>query len=169
MKFQTLIGEQKLDFDVQISPAEVTVTAEGEALNVDCVQLSPNSFSLIIDGGSYYLSITEHDEGFEVTVNQQTTLVNVKDETQILLERYGFEDSEKDYAGNIQVPIPGLLVRLFVTTGDVVEKDQKLFILEAMKMENEFNSPVAGTVKNVLISEGKSVDKGDLIMEIEMD
>ncbi len=169
MRYQTVIGEEILEFDVQITSKGAEITLEGSSIDVDCQQLSPGSFSLIINGKSNYLSITEHEGGMEVTVNQRTTLVKVKDETQIVLEKYGFNDTKKDHAGNITVPIPGLIAAIFVKQGERIEVGQKLFILEAMKMENEFDSPVSGTVSSIHVENGKSVDKGTLIMIIEVD
>jgi biotin carboxyl carrier protein len=36
-----------------------------------------------------------------------------------------------------------------------------------MKMENEIDSPLSGTVKNISVESGIAVEKGTLIMEIE--
>lgn len=57
----------------------------------------------------------------------------------------------------------------FVEEGDVVEKDQVLFILEAMKMFNEIKSPVAGKVVRVFPEDGDLVEYGEKIIEIEVE
>ena len=44
--------------------------------------------------------------------------------------------------------------------------NQKLFILEAMKMENEIDSPVNGIVDHIHCNAGDKVEKGNIIMEI---
>ena len=36
-----------------------------------------------------------------------------------------------------------------------------------MKMENEINAPISGIVKSINVKEGSSIEKGDLILEIE--
>jgi pyruvate carboxylase subunit B len=56
--------------------------------------------------------------------------------------------------------------QLFVKPGDNVDIGQKLLILEAMKMENEIDSPIAGIVNNIHIKSGDKVEKGELIMDI---
>ena len=47
-----------------------------------------------------------------------------------------------------------------------MEIGQKLLILEAMKMENEIDSPISGTIGNIYIKASDKVKKGELIMKI---
>jgi biotin carboxyl carrier protein len=63
--------------------------------------------------------------------------------------------------------IPGTICRIFVKPGDAVAINSKLLILEAMKMQNVICSPVAGTVKSLLVKEGEKIRKGVLMMEFE--
>jgi biotin carboxyl carrier protein len=42
-----------------------------------------------------------------------------------------------------------------------------MLILEAMKMENVIKSPGDGTVKKIVVSKGKPVDKGEVLIEME--
>jgi biotin carboxyl carrier protein len=51
--------------------------------------------------------------------------------------------------------------------GDRVEAGDTVIILEAMKMENEIAAPISGTITSVLISEGQTVDSGDILLTIE--
>lgn len=57
----------------------------------------------------------------------------------------------------------------FIKEGDVVEKDQVLFILEAMKMFNEIKSPVTGKVVRIFPVDGDLVEYGEKIVEIEVE
>jgi biotin carboxyl carrier protein len=63
-------------------------------------------------------------------------------------------------------PMPGLIVRVNVADGDVVQAGQGLVVMEAMKMENELRSPAAGTVKRVLVQPGTAVEKGAMLVEL---
>lgn len=51
--------------------------------------------------------------------------------------------------------------------GDHVEKGQPLIVLSAMKMEMVVQSPKAGTVKKLEISNGMKLEGEDLILVIE--
>ncbi|MBC8214835.1 MAG: acetyl-CoA carboxylase biotin carboxyl carrier protein subunit [Candidatus Marinimicrobia bacterium] len=168
MKFQAIIDEQILNFDVEQTACGLDISFNDNNLDADCRPLTSNSFSLILNGKSHYLTITENDNSFEVTVDQHTNLVKVKDETELLLDKFGFSDSDEDHAGEIHAQIPGLVTQIYAEIGSSIEKGQKLFILEAMKMENEISSPVSGVVKNILVEIGLPVEKNDLIMEIEI-
>ncbi len=168
MKYQAIIDEQIINFNVEQTNSSLDISLENNTLDVDCRPLTTNSFSLILNGKSHYLTITESNEGYEVTVDQHTNLVKVKDETKLLLEQFGFTDSGADHAGEIHAQIPGLVTQIFVDENATIKKGQQLFILEAMKMENEITSPVSGVLKNILVEVGQPVEKNDLIMEIEL-
>jgi acetyl/propionyl-CoA carboxylase alpha subunit len=64
-------------------------------------------------------------------------------------------------------PMPGLIVRVQVAVGDVVEAGQGVVVMEAMKMENELRAPASGVVKAVHASPGKAVEKGATLVELE--
>jgi len=55
---------------------------------------------------------------------------------------------------------------VLVKPGDVVEHRQGLVVVEAMKMENELTAPKAGTVTEVAVTEGTSVEAGRLLVVI---
>ena len=62
--------------------------------------------------------------------------------------------------------MPGTVISIAVTDGDTVSKGQTLLILEAMKMENEIMAPCDGTVQEVTISQGTSVNAGDILVVV---
>jgi biotin carboxyl carrier protein len=67
----------------------------------------------------------------------------------------------------IAAPMPGRVVRILVKPGDQVAPRQGIVVVEAMKMENELTSPRAGTVREVAVAEGASVEAGRLLVTIE--
>ena len=79
------------------------------------------------------------------------------------------EDGINGLAGNgrIKAPIPGLIIQVRVSPGESVEAGQSLFILEAMKMENEIRAPRSGIIKSVNISPGQVVSLNQVLAEIE--
>jgi biotin carboxyl carrier protein len=67
----------------------------------------------------------------------------------------------------VTAPMPGRILRVLVQPGDEVTHRQGLVVIEAMKMENELVAPKAGTVKDVAVTEGTSVEAGRLLVVIE--
>ncbi len=55
-------------------------------------------------------------------------------------------------------PMPGNILSVNVTNGQAVKKGEVMFILEAMKMENDIVAPEDGTVKQILVQKGSTVD-----------
>ena len=60
----------------------------------------------------------------------------------------------------VTAPMPGNILKVNVTAGQAVKSGDVLCILEAMKMENEIMAPKDGTVTQVLVSKGNTVDTG---------
>jgi biotin carboxyl carrier protein len=63
--------------------------------------------------------------------------------------------------------IVGIVVQVLVSPGQKVAPGDKLLVLEAMKMESNVVSSVAGVVKAVPIAKGDSVKKGQVLVEFE--
>lgn len=67
----------------------------------------------------------------------------------------------------VNAPMPGTILEVKVAVGSTVKKGDLLFVLEAMKMENEILSPVDGKVTFVGTTKGSSVDTGAALCVIE--
>jgi biotin carboxyl carrier protein len=63
--------------------------------------------------------------------------------------------------------MPGQVRAVNVSEGDAVTKGQTLLILEAMKMEIRVQSPQTGTVKKLFVEQGQSVEREQILVEIE--
>lgn len=68
--------------------------------------------------------------------------------------------------GALLAPIPGLVVKINVSEGDVVKSGDTVMILEAMKMESEINAEKDGSVQKILVKEGDNIEEGQALIEI---
>jgi biotin carboxyl carrier protein len=86
-----------------------------------------------------------------------------------LKEKLGREFLRPETAGLVRVKaqMPGKVVAVLTAAGEVVESGQGLAIIEAMKMQNELKSPKSGTVIRCNAEQGKRVNGGELLFEIE--
>lgn len=58
----------------------------------------------------------------------------------------------------VKSPMPGTILKVNVNAGQAVKEGDVLVVLEAMKMENEIMAPKSGTVTQVIVTKGASVD-----------
>lgn len=59
---------------------------------------------------------------------------------------------------SVKAPMPGTILEVKVSVGQSVKAGDVMFILEAMKMENEIVAPENGTVKQILTGKGSAVE-----------
>jgi biotin carboxyl carrier protein len=60
----------------------------------------------------------------------------------------------------------GKVIRVLVQTGEAVHARQPVVVIEAMKMENELRATHDGTVAEITVRDGQSVDAGALLVVI---
>ena len=64
----------------------------------------------------------------------------------------------------IRAVIPGRVVAIAVAPGDVVAAGQPMLVVEAMKMQNELRAPRDGTIGEIAVAAGSTVERGDLLL-----
>jgi acetyl/propionyl-CoA carboxylase alpha subunit len=69
--------------------------------------------------------------------------------------------------GCVRAPMTGTVLGVSVREGDVVEADQTLVVLSAMKMEHKLTAGIAGVVRTVAASPGAAVEQGALLVQVE--
>ncbi len=70
-------------------------------------------------------------------------------------------------SGRLMAPMPGLVAAVLVAVGDMVERDQPLMIMEAMKMEHTIKAAVAGRVSSIHFAVGQQASDGDELLTID--
>jgi len=69
--------------------------------------------------------------------------------------------------GQVRAPMPGVVIEIHVQAGDGVAENQRLALIESMKMQTEITAPLAGTVTAVHVAPGASFERGAALIELE--
>lgn len=146
------------------------VTLDGTVRVVDMARVDALTLSLIDLGdghASVQAGLAETGAPGEWSVHLPGGVASVR--VQSGAGRYGRGAAGTAAAGSqkITAPMPGKLVKVLVNVGDRVTARQGIVVVEAMKMENELRAAKDGTVAQVLVTEGSSVEAGRLLAVIE--
>ena len=166
-----------MKYIVRIGDEEHDVVLDGDGVHVDGDDVAARVESI---GGTPVRMVTIGDEVHRVVVRPGASrgrytlwLDGFRFEAEALDERTRAIRALSGAAAGptgpapLVAPMPGLIVRVHVQTGDQVVAGQGLVVMEAMKMENELRVQAAGRVKGVLVAAGSVVEKGALLIELE--
>jgi biotin carboxyl carrier protein len=144
---------------------------ENESISqLDAVSVETNKFHILHQNIPYKAEIVSshfNQKKYTIKVNNNTYHVAISNPLDTLIKEMGFAVGKTKQVNVIKAPMPGLILEINVIIGQAVKENDNLLILTAMKMENSFLSPREGIIKNIAISVGDSVVKGDLLIEFE--
>lgn len=153
-------------YELRFQGGEVYVNGTRVAVSFEPV--ASGQYSLLVDGQSFGITISQGSTGpVRVSVEGREVDVEVRDEMDLLLERFGVGEAGRAAHREIHAPMPGLVLTVHIQEGQAVQAGEGLLVLEAMKMENELRAPADGTVRVVHVKPGDPVTKGQLLMELE--
>jgi biotin carboxyl carrier protein len=155
----------KYNYDIAKDGDELSINSK--KITADIHQLNASSFHVINDLQSYnveVVSFNASEKTAEIKVNNNTYTVTAKDQFDILLDKLGLSSLNTAKVSEIKAPMPGMVLKVFVTEGMEIKKGDNLFVLEAMKMENIIKAPADVIVKTVKIKPGDKVEKGQVLM-----
>jgi len=155
--------QHHLEVDLQLDGGKYRVAIDGSEYIVEVRRLDDTSLMLVIDGRSHCVAIAR---------NGKERLVAIAGEV------YRFTPETGTVAGHhvgalaapeIIAPMPGKVLQVLVKAGDRVAANDGLLVLEAMKMENRIVAEAGGTVTDVRIADGDTVQGGQVLVVIKYD
>jgi oxaloacetate decarboxylase alpha subunit len=113
-------------------------------------------------------------EGYSVNVNGEEYVISINplgeiefaDGVAANTSATNAQPTSTSNAQPINSQLGGNIFKVLCKVGDVIALDQTVLILEAMKMETEVKSPIAGTITSIDIKEGDAVTPGQLLLTV---
>ena len=141
------------------------IMLDGQPVDADAVEISPNTLSLLLEGQSYEVRLSPSADGvLKIQTGLQEFTAEVADPRAWRGRRHTLEAEGRQ---QVVAPMPGKVIRVLVEAGEQVEAGQGLLVVEAMKMQNEIRSPKSGAVDRLHVKEGQLVNAGDVLAWVE--
>lgn len=111
----------------------------------------------------------ERSERWRAVVDRDRILVHDGERRHVFTRApaYAWESEESGGSDRVLAPMPGRIVLVKAKAGDVIEADQELLVMEAMKMELSLKAPRAGSIARLDVAAGDFVDADSVLVELE--
>ncbi len=164
MKYFAKVNDHDHEVEVIERLGELLITVDGKPIDLKyhavdedgqiALQVGQFSYGASIDGGAHECALTIAGSRYRVEIEDER-------------ERAAAAAARaKGGGGDLKSVMPGVVVQIFVKPGDEVQEGQSLLILEAMKMQNEIDAPVTGTVDTIYVTEGQAVAGAEKLLKI---
>ena len=148
----------------KFAPSEFNVTLHGETFNIKLTGSgytgeARRPFYVSVDGIS--------EEVLVETLNEVEVTHGKKSSKKLTQENSKTVRPRPNHEGCITTAMPGTIIDVKVKIGDRIEAGDSIIVIEAMKMENEIQSPTSGIVVAIHVSKGESVSPDETLLEIQ--
>jgi pyruvate carboxylase subunit B len=164
VRYHVTVGDAT--FEVELDPEGVRVNGDRmEACGPELV--SPNLYSFLVGGASHTVLAERGGSGlWNLQLRGQPYRAEVVDDRTKTIRDMSFAGLAVKGPAPVRAPMPGLVVKVEVKEGELVEAGGSLLIVEAMKMENSLTAAVGGRVGTIHVVAGQTVEKGEILMDM---
>ncbi len=158
MRYHVTIGSHTYAIDVDGG----SVTIDGERLEAHAAAIPGTPLlHLLLGKESWTVACQQLDaRRWALGAVGERVEVEVQDDRSKQIEALTGQGRKVVAGGVVKAPMPGLVVRVEVSEGKVVEVGEGLVVVEAMKMENELRATHRGIVAQIHVKAGDRVEKG---------
>lgn len=155
-----------------------TLELDGVAYDVRCVRKG-DGWTVTVDGQEIPVALERNGAGLRVQAGGRSVHLDLtptglridgKARAWRVLDVPEVDDGEAgaaSHGAHVRPPMNGKLERLLVSVGQTVAKGDVLFILEAMKMQNEVRAPIGGRVAAIHVQAGATVEPRQVVLDLE--
>ena len=152
----------------KLSNSEFLIKINDNEKNLRILDMSVRGVEFILDQKYHKIKYLENTtsqmkivvDGMPITINMHQNL------NEIVFKNSGDTGGGTSQL-NLHSQIPGKVIKISVSEGSEVKKNDPICVLESMKMQVSVKSHKDGVVKKIKIKEGTTVAKNDIIAEIE--
>ncbi len=159
-----LSGEKSFPLEVGESEGRLRVSLSGKPLEFDLGDQREGGLSIIIEGRSYEARVAIHGNHISVEIDGERHVFELDDGPDNSARSGG---RSRQGSAEVVAPMPGKVVKLLAEPGAQLQADQGVLLFEAMKMQNEIRSPVAGTLVAFDVREGDAVESRDRLFTVK--
>jgi biotin carboxyl carrier protein len=157
-------------FNIKVNNSLEFKVSTKDIFTFDAVKDSENNYHILQKNKPFSAKISTSNftqKTYTVKVNNNTYTVHISDGLDTLIQDMGFSVGSTKHINSVKAPMPGLILDVNVNIGQVINEDDPLLVLEAMKMENVICSPRKGIIKSISANKGDAVEKNQLLIEFE--
>ncbi|NKI27035.1 acetyl-CoA carboxylase biotin carboxyl carrier protein subunit [Arenibacter sp. 6A1] len=144
--------------------------SQKDILSLDVIPTKTSKYHVLHEEKSYAIRVIAFDfmtKTMSIEVNGNTYELVLEDEYDLKVKQMGLLTQKAHKINNIKAPMPGLIIDIMVSEGQEISKGTPLLVLSAMKMENIITSTGEGIVKTISVLKNETVEKGQIIIEID--
>ena len=169
MSLDIKIGDRiaKVKF-LEMTENTIRIQVDDNTYEVDIVPVGDMIYSLLYEGRSYNIEMIRGNlpNSYHVNAGYNSYDVEIRDASSRLKLGKGKDDFAGD-GNSVICPMAAKIVKVLVSPGDKVVKNQTLAVVSAMKMEIDFKALKDATVKKVHVKEEDTVQVNTVLIELE--
>jgi 3-methylcrotonyl-CoA carboxylase alpha subunit len=158
-------GKNKYEIDirkkVENGKEYFVITVDGFPYIVDAKKLKDGRLEFSF-GGETFKALVTKDGDYRLVFHEGHSFKVKKTESGSLIS-----DDQGLIATKVVAPMPGVIIQYLVKEGDLVKANQKVLIIEAMKMQTTLVAPYEGTVNKINFKPGDQVAEGVELLTID--
>ena len=142
--------------EAKVNVRKIDATAKAAAPRAQTAACAQSGrYSVVVNGSRYNVEVSE---GFSDDIEiKSVTPAGAAPQTSAVSANSAASGEA------VTASLPGVVHKILVKAGDSVKKGQAVFVLEAMKMEIEIPAPNDGVIASIEVSQGQSVENGQIL------
>jgi biotin carboxyl carrier protein len=138
---------------------QLQMEIDSNSIPVDFEKIENNLYSILINGQSKKIGVLKKGKKLQVFLDGDLY------ELEAVSEREQRKTSQiATGVQEIKSPMPSRVVKILKGEGDEVAAEEGIIVVEAMKMESELKTPIAGIIKEIMVKEGDAVESGTVLL-----